>query len=48
MNKDLERSLLTDGLLDYFKRVTDETQNDRGHFYLKERNIIPEEYRSEK
>jgi len=48
LNKDLERSLLIDGLLDYFKRVTDETQNDHVHFYLEERNIIPEEYRSEK
>lgn len=48
MNKDLAQYLLPDGLLDYFEIVKIETQNDRVHFYLEERNIIPEEYQSEK
>ena len=47
MNKDLAQYLLPDGLLDYFEIVKDETQNDRVHFYLKERNIIPQKYQSE-
>ena len=48
MNKDLAQYLLPDGLLDYFEIVKIETQNDRVHFYLEERNIIPEEYQWEK
>ena len=48
MNKDLAQYLLPDGLLDYFEIVKIETQNDRVHFYLEERNIIPEEYKTEK
>ena len=47
MNKDLAQYLLPDGLLDYFEIVKDETQNDRVHFYLEERNIIPQEYQSQ-
>ena len=34
--------------MDYFKIVKDETQNDRTHFYLEDRNIIRQEYQSEK
>tara|TARA_B110000285_G_C14987611_1_gene544643 strand:+ start:63 stop:404 length:342 start_codon:yes stop_codon:yes gene_type:complete len=48
LNKDLVFYLLHDGPLDYFEIVKDETQNDRVHFYLEERNIIPQEYQSEK
>ena len=48
MNKDLAQYLLPDGILNYFEIVKIETQNDRVHFYLEERNIIPEEYQSEK
>jgi len=48
LNKDLAQYLLPDGILDYFKIVKDETQNDRVHFYLEERNIVPQEYQSEK
>jgi len=47
LNKDLAQYLLPDGLLDYFEIVKDETQNDRVHFYLEERNIIPQKYQSE-
>ena len=48
MNKDLAQYLLPEGILDYFEIVKDETQNDRVHFYLEEKNILPEEYESEK
>jgi len=48
LNKGLVKYLLPVGLLDYFEIIKDETQNDRVHFYLEERNIIPEEYKTEK
>lgn len=48
MNKDLAQYLLPEGILDYFEIVKAETQNDRVHFYLEEKNILPEEYESEK
>ena len=48
MNKDLAQYLLPEGILDYFEIVKDETENERVHFYLEERNILPEEYQSEK
>lgn len=46
MNKDLAAYLLPEGILDYFEIVKDEIQNDRVHFYLEEKNILPEEYES--
>jgi hypothetical protein len=48
LNKGLTQYLLPNGILDYFKMVKDETQNDRTHFYLEDRNIIRQEYQSEK
>ena len=48
MNKDLAQYLLPEGIIDYFEIVKDETQNDRVHFFLEEKNILPEEYESEK
>jgi hypothetical protein len=48
LNKDLANYLLPDGFLDYFEIIKDETQNDRVHFYLEEKSIVPEEYQSEK
>jgi hypothetical protein len=48
LNKDLAKYLLPRGILDYFEIVADTIENDRVHFYLEERNIIPEEYQSEK
>jgi len=46
LTKDLAQYLLPNGILDYFEIVKDETQNDRVHFYLAERNIIHEEYQT--
>ena len=48
MNIDLAKYLLPEGVLDYFDIVDDNTQDDRVHFYLEEKNILPEEYQSEK
>ena len=36
------------GILDYFEVVADTIENDHVHFYLEERNIIPEEHKTEK
>lgn len=46
MNIDLAKYLLPEGILDYFEIVRDKTQDDRVHFYLEEKNIIPQEYKS--
>ena len=47
MNIDLAKYLLPEGILDYFEIVSDKVQNDRVHFYLEEKNILPSEYQSE-
>jgi hypothetical protein len=44
---DLVKYFLPDGILDYFEIVGDRLQNDRVHFYLEEKNILPQEYQSE-
>lgn len=44
---DLAKYFLPDGLLDYFEIVADKTENDQVHFYLEEKNLIPQEYESE-
>jgi hypothetical protein len=48
LNKDLAKYLLPRAILDFFEIVADTIENDRVHFYLEEKNIIPEEYQSEK
>jgi hypothetical protein len=48
LNKDLAKYLLPKGILDYFEIVADTIENDRVHFYLEEKNILPEEFQSEK
>lgn len=47
MNIDLAKYFLPDGILDYFEIVDDRLENDRVHFYLEEKNIVPQEYESE-
>ena len=47
MNIDLAKYFLPDGILDYFEIVDDHLENDRVHFYLEEKNILPQEYESE-
>jgi hypothetical protein len=46
LNKDLAKYLLPKGILDYFEIVDDTIENDRVHFYLEEKNILPQEYQS--
>ena len=47
MNIDLAKYLLPEGVLDYFDIVDDKIQDDRVHFYLEEKNILPKEHLSE-
>ena len=47
MNIDLARYFLLSGILDYFDIVDDKIQDDRVHFYLEEKNILPKEHQSE-
>ena len=47
MNIDLAKYLLPEGVLDYFDIVDDNTQDDRVHFYLEEKNIRLKEHRSQ-
>jgi len=47
LNIDLAKYLLPEGILDYFKIVDDTIENDRVHFYLEEKNVLPDEYQSE-
>lgn len=44
----LAKYLLPEGLLDYFDIVSDKIENEKVHFYLEEKNILPDEYKSEK
>ena len=47
MNIDLAKYFLPSGILDYFDIVDDKIANDQVHFYLEEKNIVPEEHQSE-
>ena len=47
MNIDLAKYFLPEGILEYFEIVDDKIQNDQVHFYLEEKNILPQEYQSE-
>jgi len=44
LNKDLAQYLLPEGILDYFEIVNDTIENERIHFYLEEKNILPQEH----
>ena len=47
MNIELARYLLPEGLLEYFDIVSDKSTSQETHFYLEEKNILPQEYLSE-
>jgi len=47
LNLDLAKYFLPEGILDYFEIVEDKIHNDRVHFYLEEKNLLPDEYQSE-
>ena len=44
MDIELARYLLPEGLLEYFDIVSDKSTCDKIHFYLEEKNILPEEH----
>ena len=46
MDIELARYLLPEGLLEYFDIVSDKSTADKIHFYLEEKNILPQEYKS--
>ncbi|MEN8186027.1 MAG: transposase [Bacteroidota bacterium] len=47
MDIELAKYLFPDGILDYFDIVSHKTVGDQVHFYLEEKNILPEEYKEE-
>ncbi len=46
MDIELARYLLPEGLLEYFDIVSDKSTADKIHFYLEEKNILPQEHKS--
>lgn len=44
----LAKYFLPEGLLDYFDIVSHKIENEKVHFYLEEKNILPDEYKSNK
>lgn len=47
MDLELARYFLPEGILDYFDIVSHRIIDDQVHFYLEEKNILPEEYKTE-
>ena len=48
MNIALAKYFLPEGLLDYFDIVSHKMEDEKVHFYLEEKNILPEEFKSER
>lgn len=48
MDIELARYLLPEGILDYFVVVGHKSSEDKVHFYLEEKNVLPKTYQSEK
>ncbi len=48
MDISLANYFLPEGLLDYFDIVSHKTENKKVHFYLEEKNILPDEFKSER
>ena len=46
MDIELARYLLPKGLLEYFDIVADKSTANKIHFYLEEKNILPQEYKT--
>ena len=46
MDIELASYLLPEGILEYFEITNHKTKDDTIHFYLKEKNMLPEEYQS--
>ncbi len=47
MNIELARYFLPEGILEYFDIVDHKSTSEKIHFYLEEKNILPQEYQSE-
>ena len=47
MDKELASYLLPEGILEYFDITTHRSIEDKIHFYLEEKNVLPKEYQSE-
>jgi len=47
LDLDLAKYFFSQGLLDYFDIVSHKTIEDQVHFYLEEKNILPEEHKTE-
>ena len=47
MDIELASYLLPEGILEYFQIVSHKTSGEKIHFYLEEKNILPQEYQSE-
>lgn len=47
MDIELASYLLPEGILEYFEIVSHKTSGDKIHFYLEEKNRLPQEYQSE-
>lgn len=47
MDIELARYLLPEYLLEYFDIVSHKSTSDKTHFYLEEKNVLPQEYNSE-
>ena len=43
----LSNYFLPEGILDYFDIVSHKMEDEKVHFYLEEKNILPEEFKSE-
>lgn len=44
----LAKYFLPEGILDYFDIVSHKIENNKVHFYLEEKNVLPEEFKSER
>jgi len=46
LDLELARYLLPEGLLDYFDIVSHKSEKEKIHFYLEEKNILPEKHKN--
>ncbi len=47
MDLELAKYFLPEGILNYFDIVSHKIIDDQVHFYLEEKNVLPQEYRAE-
>jgi hypothetical protein len=44
----LAKYFLPEGILDYFDIVSHKIENNKVHFFLEEKNVLPDEFKSER